>query len=81
MKTFKRKTFLEWSIDKMAKEAGVDISKYDVKELKMGLDDENEEHNQGSLDVVKKDSDIIKIVVAHLKKDPHYYSKMKKAGL
>lgn len=81
MTNFIRKTFKEWSIDKMAKAAGVDMSKYDPKEVEMGLDDENEEHNQGSLDVVKKQSDLIKIVDAHLKKDPHYYSKMKKAGL
>lgn len=75
-------SFTEWSIKKLASEAGLDISKYDPKEIKMGLDDENEEHHSDKkLDVVHKTSDLMKIVVAHLRKDPHYYSKMKQAGL
>lgn len=78
--------FNEWyefreNVEKVAEKAGLDISKYDKKELRMGYEEEKKEHDGGEgkdVDVVHSDTDILKIVVAHLREDPHYYSKMDK---
>ncbi len=55
----------------------LDISKYDPKQIKMGLEVE-QEHNRGDVDVVDSKEDLMKIVIAHLREDPKYYSKLKK---
>lgn len=78
--------FSEWvkireSIEKVAKNSNLDISNFDKKELKMGFEDEKE-HDGGEgedVDVVDSDEDVLKIVIAHLREDPKYYSKIKKA--
>ena len=44
----------------------------------MGFQAEKEEHGQGKLKVVSKDSEFLKIAVAHLDEDPKYYTKLKK---
>lgn len=65
----------------LAKKAKIDVSKYDPHELKIGVEDE-EEHDGGEgkdVDVVGPKTDLIKIAVAHLREDPKYYSKVKKA--
>lgn len=67
----------------MLKEEFIDVSLFDPKEYKMGLKVEKE-HDGGEgkdVDVVKKRIDLIKIVVAHLREDPKYYTKLNKAGL
>ncbi len=46
----------------------------DVSELHMGLNEEKEEHGMS-------DEEAIKTAFDHLKKNPKYYSKLKKAGL
>jgi hypothetical protein len=82
MRTFKQ--FLEnKSIQRIAQDAGIDISKFDSKELSMGQKVEKEhDGEQGKdLDVVKSDADLLKIVVAHLREDPKYYTKLHKANL
>jgi hypothetical protein len=66
------------AIQKAAEDAKLDISKYDDKEISMGFKAEKEEHGKGKLQVVKKDTDFLKIAVAHLEEDPKYYTKLKK---
>lgn len=77
------KTFTEFSVGRTAQRIGVDVSQFDPKQIQMGLSVE-QEHNgrEGSdLDVVGNDDDLLKIVIAHLREDPHYYTKLKKVGL
>lgn len=64
----------------LAQKANLDISKYDMNELCIGIDVERE-HNQSNTDVVKDDTDLLKIAVVHLQENPTYYSILKKAGL
>ena len=73
-------TFQEFCVYKAAKEAGIDVTPFDDKELKMGVDVEREHDGEmgKDTDVVKKDSDLVKIAVAHLREDPKYYTKLKK---
>lgn len=61
----------------------LNVSKYDSKEVKMGLEVEKEHDGKmgKDVDVVRSKSDLIKIVVAHLREDPEYYTKLKKTGL
>lgn len=82
-------TFLEYvehcekELRSASKNAKLNVSKYDPKELHKGYEVE-EEHDgkEGKdVDVVDKDSDRLKIAVAHLREDPKYYTKLKKAGL
>ena len=73
-------TFNEFCLEKAAKQAKLDISTFDKKQLKMGMDVEKE-HDGGQgkdVDVVKNDGDRLKITVAHLREDPKYYTKLKK---
>jgi len=49
--------------------------KFDSKEMKMGLRDERSEHLKTVNGSEKKIRDM---VMAHLRKDPHYYSKINK---
>lgn len=66
------KTFAKYSADR-----------FDPKQIRMGLAVEKE-HDGGEgkdIDVVKNEDDLLKIVIAHLREDPHYYTKLKKAGL
>lgn len=61
----------------------LDTSMFDPKEIKMGMKVEKE-HDGGEgkdVDVVGPKSDLLKIVVAHLREDPKYYTKLIKAGL
>ncbi|MHA2427555.1 MAG: DUF5661 family protein [Candidatus Hermodarchaeia archaeon] len=77
-------TFLEnKAIQQIAQKAGIDISEFDPKELRKGQKVEKEhDGEQGKdLDVVKSDADLLKIVVAHLREDPKYYTKLHKANL
>lgn len=81
------KNFYQWlenkEFEKEVKAANIDVSKYDTHELKMGFQAEKE-HDGGEgndIDIVDKKGDIIKIVLAHLREDPKYYTKLKKAKL
>ncbi len=71
-------TFFEYyehkSIEKYAQQYDVD-----PQQLKMGIDDEKEHDDGSDLDVVNSFEDLVKIAVAHLKEDPQYYTKLKKA--
>ena len=70
-------------LKKFAKQAKVDISKFDINELIDGINTEKEHKlTNKKLDVIGKDeSKILKIALAHLNEDPHYYKKLKKAKL
>lgn len=73
----------EKEIKKVAKDSKLNISKYNQKELHAGYEVEGE-HDGGEgkdIDVVGPKSDKLKIAVAHLREDPKYYSKLKKAKL
>lgn len=76
--------FTEWlkgkNLQDVAKRAGLDISRYDPKELEMGMDEELE-HGKKSKELNVTNSDPIKtlkIALAHLEEDPKYYTKLKK---
>lgn len=82
-------TFLEYAehcekeVKLASKNAHLKVSKYDPKELHQGYEVEGEHDGEEGkdVDVVDKDSDKLKIAVAHLREDPKYYTKLKKAGL
>lgn len=70
------------TIKSLAKKIKVNISNYDIKELIAGMRTEQEHMSDKKLDVIKgDDSKILKIALAHLKEDPHYYKKLQKAKL
>ncbi len=61
----------------------VDISGLPVDQIKNGMSVEQEHTGKMGKDtkVASSYSDILKIVVAHLREDPNYYTKLKKSGL
>ncbi|NIQ15046.1 MAG: hypothetical protein GTO02_11845 [Candidatus Dadabacteria bacterium] len=73
-------TFHEWALKKVAKDAKIDINKYDIEEIKMGMEEELEHGTEHEKLDVTGDNPIktLKIVIAHLKEDPKYYTKLKK---
>jgi hypothetical protein len=76
------KKFTSSEINKLAKKIKVDISNFEMKELIDGMGVEQEHMHSKKLDVIKGDnSKILKIALAHLKEDPHYYKKLKKLEL
>lgn len=58
----------------------LDTSSYDPKEIEMGLEVEKEHDGKmgKDVDVVKSKTDLLKIVIAHLREHPKYYSRLKK---
>jgi hypothetical protein len=56
----------------------VDWKKVDLNEFKKGLSVESEHNDGGELDVVNSKKDLAKIVLAHLKEKPDYYTRLKK---
>lgn len=81
MKSFKNYRKLQ-KIKDLAKDADLDISKFKDEELIKGFDTEKEHQKIKKLDVVKGDeANILKIALAHLDEDPHYYEKLTKAKL
>lgn len=70
------------SIEAIAKKAGIDISKFPIDQLRMGLKVE-QEHNGGKgsdVDVVPGNdmTAVLKIAIAHLRESPTYYTDLKK---
>lgn len=69
-------------VDRLAKKANLDVSKFDTKELVDGLNTEKEHMSQKKLDVIgKQEENILKIALAHLEENPNYYKVLKKAKL
>jgi len=62
----------------LEKKLGLD--KFDPKQIRMGIEVEKEHDGKmgKDVDVVKSKSDLLKIVTAHLREDPKYYTKLKK---
>lgn len=69
-------------IKQVADHHGIDISRYDPAQIEAGLDVESEHGENPQLDVTH-DSLLttLKIVLAHLNEDPHYYTKLKKVEM
>ena len=65
----------EVNLSSIAHKAKIDISCFDKKELKMGYEEEKEHKDVTGGDPVKT----LKICIAHLREDPKYYSKLKRA--
>lgn len=74
------KQFSEWMFKKIAKDAKLNIDKYDIEQIKMGMGEELEHGKRDpKLNVTNNDpATTLKIVLAHLKEDPRYYTKLKK---
>lgn len=73
--------FNEWlSLKKIAAQAKIDISKYDMDQLNMGYKVELEHGTKDPKTDVTHDDPVktLKIAVAHLNEDPKYYTKLKK---
>ena len=73
--------FVDKTIKQAAEKAGVDISGYDIEEIKMGMPVEMEHGSELGDDTdISGDDPIVtlKIVVAHLKELPDYYTRLKK---
>lgn len=83
MKNFRQylteaKTFTKDEAKEIGDTLSVDWKKYDLEQFRMGLEVESE-HNDGTeLDVVGSKKDLAKIVLAHLKELPDYYTRLKK---
>jgi hypothetical protein len=73
-------TFNEWMFKKIAKDAKLNIDKYDTEQIKMGMGEELEHGKKNKKLNVTNNNPVktLKIVIAHLKEDPHYYTKLKK---
>ncbi len=55
-----------------------ELATHDPHEVKMGKKAEKEHDNGDDVDIVNSEEDLIKIVLAHLREDPKYYTKLKK---
>jgi len=72
--------YTEEIIKRIAKRNDIDISKFDIKELVMGMEVELEHGSLNSkTDITGDDPEAtFKIVMAHMNESPNYYSKLKK---
>jgi len=73
---YESKSFSENDAKALGDSLDVDWSKVKLKEFVMGLEVESE-HDDGELDVVNSQKDLARIVLAHLKEVPDYYTKLK----
>ena len=67
----------DFDLASLAEENGISLSDIDMEELSIGLEEELE-HSDVTGGELKP---TFQIVVAHLKEDPKYYSKLEEAGL
>jgi len=72
--------YTEELIKRIAKKLEIDISKFDMKELVMGMEVELEHGTSGEKTDITGDDPVatFKIVMAHMSESPKYYSKLKK---
>jgi len=54
-----------------------ELNTHDSHQVEMGMKVEKE-HDNGDLDVINSEEDLLKVVLAHLREDPKYYTKLKK---
>jgi hypothetical protein len=72
------KTYSQDEAKKIGDSLSVDWKKYDLEQFRMGLEVESEHDDGSDLDVVNSKAELAKIVLAHLKEMPNYYTKLKK---
>jgi len=69
----------ETEIHSIADENDINISGFDMKQILIGFEEEYKEHAADKeLVVAKSPADVLKIVMAHLKEEPDYYTKLKR---
>lgn len=71
-------TFTKDAAKEIGDSLSVDWNKVDLEQFRMGLEVESEHDDGSKLDVVKSKKDLGKIVLAHLKELPDYYTKLAK---
>lgn len=69
-------TFSDEEARDLGKSLSVNWNETDFSEFKKGLSVESEHDDGGKLDVVDSKKDLAKIVLAHLKEKPDYYTKL-----
>lgn len=74
---FLSESFSNEKAKKLGDSLGVDWTKISLSQFKMGLSVEKEHDDGSKLDVVDTELDLAKIVLAHLKENPQYYTKLK----
>lgn len=76
---FLKRKLDEVDLHNLSSKSGIDISKFDKKQILMGLNVEKEHDGKmgRDVDVVGSKADLLKIVIAHLREDPQYYTKLK----
>jgi hypothetical protein len=72
------KSFSEDDVKKLGDSLSVDWKKISLKQFQIGLNVESEHDDGSELDVVNSKTDLAKIVLAHLKEKPDYYTRLKK---
>lgn len=80
MKTFRQhlcESFSKEQAKKLGDHLSVDWNKVSISEFIKGLSVEKEHDDGGKLDVVSSNLDLAKIVLAHLKEKPDYYTRLK----
>jgi hypothetical protein len=75
--TESKRSFNRDDAESLGKKLAVDWSMVNINQFIQGLSVESEHNDGGKLDVVDSDLDLAKIVLAHLKEVPDYYSKLK----
>lgn len=75
-----KKSFSANEAKKIAEQLGVNWSKFDVEQFRMGMDVELEHGTANPLTNVTNDDPLIcgKIALAHLNEFPDYYTRLKK---
>jgi len=75
-----KKSFTKEDAERIGKALGIDWSKFDVEQFRMGLDVELEHGTVDPKTNVTDDDDIMtgKIALAHLNEFPDYYTRLEK---
>jgi hypothetical protein len=64
---------------KIGDKYGMDWKKYDVEQVRMGIESELEHNSKDKkINVADSMEDVLKILMAHLNEIPNYYTKLKK---
>jgi hypothetical protein len=71
------KDFSKEDAQRVGDKLDVDWNKVDIEQFRIGLSVESEHDDGSELDVVGSEKDLGKIVLAHLKELPDYYTKLK----
>lgn len=77
-RTFITEAYTADSAKALGNSLHVDWSKVDLNQFKLGLNVEKEHDDGSELDIVNSEKELAKIVLAHLKEKPDYYTRLKK---